>query len=96
MLVSTHAAGMIEVIFQENVAKIHTCRAGNRIMGVYPELSFYITIDRFGKVNVNLPKHQNVGEITNAQEEIVHIKEKRYSYPSGAQACISDSPVSDV
>lgn len=50
-----------------------------KTMDVYQEQPFYITASKFGKVDVNLPKHPELGETKSVPEEIVHIKNEGYS-----------------
>lgn len=61
VLVSTQAAGLIKVILREKVAKSHARMTAKGIMDIYPGRSFHITVTNFGKIDVHLPKHQNVG-----------------------------------
>lgn len=54
------------------------------IMNVYLERIIYSTIASSSKVNVYLPKHQYVCDITDDPVSVVHRNEKRYLYSSGA------------
>lgn len=49
-------------------------------MDGYPSRSFYITFPKFGRADVNLPKHQKVGKVADASIGIVHVKNERFSY----------------
>lgn len=53
VLVSTQAAGLIEIIPHENVAKTHACVTAKGIVDVYPGRPFYITIANFGNADVH-------------------------------------------
>lgn len=55
------------------------------IMDVHPGRPVYITIASFCKLEVQLPKHQKVGEVLDARVEIVHNSEEYFSYPCDAQ-----------
>lgn len=55
------------------------------IMDVYSGHPFHIIIKISGKVDINPPKQENVCEVTNATQEIVHIKEEHFLYLSGAK-----------
>lgn len=65
VLISTRAAGQIEVFPHNNISESYACIMGNRIMGVYTGRPFYITITNFGKVDVQLPSPQKFGEVAN-------------------------------
>lgn len=65
-------------------------------MDVYAGRSLYITIANFGNVDEHLSSHQNVGEFAFAPLEVVHIKNERFSYPSGIHAKTKDSTVNAV
>lgn len=56
----------MEVILHDNSTKSHACRTAKGIMEAYPGYLFYITTNNFGKVDVDLPMHQEVNEVTNA------------------------------
>lgn len=62
----------------ENVAKHHACMTTKRILAVYRGHLFYITIADLGKVDVNLQRCLEVGEVVNAPKEIVHVEDERY------------------
>lgn len=47
-------------------------------------------------INVHLPGDQNFDEVVAAAVEIVHLKEARFSYPSGAHANNIDRLVHSV
>lgn len=49
-------------------------------MNLYSEFPFYITLVNFGSVNVQIPKHQSVGEVVKAPVDIVYIKKARHAY----------------
>lgn len=55
--VFTHAAGLIEIIFFENVAKHHACLMRKGIMDAYSDRPLYITVGNFGKIDTQLPKN---------------------------------------
>lgn len=46
-------------------------------MDISPAHHFQLFIENFGKVGVNRPKHQKGGEVTNAPQDIVRIKNDR-------------------
>lgn len=48
-------------------------------MDVYSELCFYITVSKVRKVDLHVPKHQALGEVSNVPRKIGHIKHERYS-----------------
>lgn len=50
----------------------------------------------FDKVDLHLPGYQKVGEVAHAPAKIPHIKDKHFSYPSGAQTTNIDSSVNDA
>lgn len=77
VLVSAQAADLVEVLSYNTVAQNRACMKRKRIMDVYPGCSSYITIVKFGKVDVYLPKNQKVGEVLNALSKIAQIKDKR-------------------
>lgn len=54
------------------------------------------TIANFGKIDVDLPKHENVGEATNDSGKIVHNEDEHYSCPPGAHANKSGGSPSTV
>lgn len=60
LLVFTQATGLIEILFDENLAKNHAFIAARGILDVYTGHLFYITIANFGKADVNLSEHQKV------------------------------------
>lgn len=51
------------------------------ITDVYPGRLVYITIASLGKVNLQLSRHQNFGEVADATVEIVHVNNESFSYP---------------
>lgn len=57
-----------------DVRNHHACMTNKGIMNFYKGCLLYITKGELGKVDVNLPKHQNVGKVANAAVEIVHVK----------------------
>lgn len=65
-------------------------------MDAYPGRPFYITVASLRKVDTHLAKHENLGEITNVQLKIVHVKDERYSYASGEHASSNDSSVNGI
>lgn len=85
VLVSTLAACLIEVAFHEKVAKNNASMTGNAIIDCYRGFTPFLTISKFDKVEVNLPKHQKVGAVLNALQKIVHNKEEHFSYPLGTK-----------
>lgn len=89
-------AGLIEVAPQENVAKINAIITAKDIMDAYPSRSFHVTIAKFYNDEVHLPSHQEIGEVANAPDEIVHVEDKRLSYPPGATETKHDSSVSAI
>lgn len=60
------------------------------IMDVKPGLPLYITIVKFGRVDVHLQKQQKVGEAAKTLVEIFHIKNKRCFYPPETHAASSN------
>lgn len=68
---------LIEVILYSKFAKDHAFMNSKKTMDVCLGSSFYVTVANFGKVEVHLLKHQNVGEVTNASVELLHIKDER-------------------
>lgn len=65
-------------------------------MNVYPGRPFYNSIVNFGKVDVNPPKHQEVGEVVSVPREIVHVEGERFWYCSGAEPTKTDGTVNAV
>lgn len=62
-LVSTQAAGLIKVVFREDLIKNHACMTAQDIADVYLGRHFYITIANFGIADARLSKRRNVGEV---------------------------------
>lgn len=78
------------------VAKFHACMTAKGTMNVYPGRSSYITIAKFPKVDIHLPKHQKVFGVADAPVEIAHIENECFVYSAGAHSNNSDSSVNDV
>lgn len=81
VLVSMDAGCLQEIIMHYNAAERHACMMANGIRDVYLGLPLYIINANIGKVDAHLPKYQKVGEVENAQVEVVHVEEEHYSYP---------------
>lgn len=96
ILVFTQAAGLVQVVPNENVVKNYACMTEKEITDVYPGRSSYITIINFGKVNVHLPENLRVVEVADAPVKVVHIKNERFWYSAGTHANSSGSLVSAV
>lgn len=77
MLKSEQVADAIRVALHEWLFKTHACKTANKIIDVYRH-PFQIGSVSFGKYLVYVRKAHKVGEITNLQEELVHIEEKTY------------------
>lgn len=71
------AVGLIEVILHEKLAKNRVRMTAKSIMDVYQGRSNYITIAKFGKLDVSLSKHLNDGEVANVKFKLVHVKTER-------------------
>lgn len=95
-LVSTQAAGLVEVDSHENVAKDNARMTAKRVVDVDLGCPFYMIEANFDKVHVNLAKHHKVREVAGAPVEIVCITNNFFSNPSGAHANNSGSLVSAV
>lgn len=61
--------------------KTHACMKAAGATDVCAGCPSYITIAKFGIVDVNQTKHQKVSEVTATALEIVHVKYECYSYP---------------
>lgn len=53
-------------------------------------------IVKFGWIDTNLPKYQQLGEVLNTPRETVHIKDERLLYPSSPKTTETDSPVNFI
>lgn len=60
VLVFTRAASLIKVVPYENDTNMYACMTAKRTTEIYPGILAYIIDDRFGKVNGNMQKYQNV------------------------------------
>lgn len=96
VLVSTQATCLIDVTPHPNVAENAADMKTKGNMNVYQGRTIHITIANFSMVDAHLTKHQEVGKTTNGPKEIVHIKYKLFSYPSGTHANNSDGSVPAV
>lgn len=65
----------------------------NVIMDVYPGRPFPVAVVNFSKLDLHLLKHRKAGKVANGPDEIVHIKDDRYSYLYGKHVNNSDSSV---
>lgn len=65
-------------------------------MDEYSGRPSYITITNFDKVNVRFPRHQKFDDVADASVEIVHVKDDRFLYPSGAHADKNDRIINAV
>lgn len=65
VLVSPQTAGLVNVFLHQNVSKNHDCMKAKGFMNVYARRHSYQIIDNFGKIDVNMPKQQEVGAVTN-------------------------------
>lgn len=96
VLVSIKRAGLLQVPLHDNVTEAHACVTGKSIVEVYSGRSVYITIGSAGMAEAHRVSPEKVSEVTNAREEIEHMKDKRFSCLSAAQANNSDSSVNAV
>lgn len=71
--VSPYAVGITEVILRENEARYYSFLIARSIMNVHRAIHFYKTIQNFGKVEIHLPKHQEVGEAAILPVKIDHV-----------------------
>lgn len=92
LLVSRKAASLIGVTLHDIMAKNQACMTGKGIMDTHPGRPFYHSTSSFVKADINLSKQQKVGEGASAPQEIVHVKDERFSYPSGGKTTEIDSP----
>lgn len=96
VVVSTKAAGLIEVSPNEDVAETHTAIIARTNTNMFPGCPFNVNIAVFSKVDVYLPDHRNFGEVANLLVKIVHIKDERFLHLPGAHESINDSSVNSV
>lgn len=93
ILVFTNGAGLIEVLLHPNVVKSRACMTAKGTTEVYRGCPSYITIAIFDMLDGHLSKHERVDEVKNTPKEIVHIKDKRFLYLSGAHTNSRDNSV---
>lgn len=85
-----------QIVAHENIAINPACMTAKVIMDVSHGFAFHITIVKFVKVNLKLPKHHKVGEVTVAPFKAVHNINDHFSWPSDAHENNSESSVNDV
>lgn len=63
-----------------SVTKVLACVMTKAIMDVYLGRPFNFTVKKFSMADVHMPNHQNAGEVADASEEVVYIRNELFSY----------------